>query len=214
MVVGKVRELEKNRDRGQVPRAGQRWTVALWLDHWLEHIAAPNLRPTSLAAYRTAVRKHLVPGVGKHRLDRLEPEHLERLYRQLVKDGAKPATAHQVHRTVRTALGEAQRRGHVGRNVASLAKPPRVQVEEVEPYTVEEVRAILAAAAEEPNHARWAIALALGLRQAEVLGLRWSDVDLERGLLWVRSPGSARSTSTAAAVGAASFRAGARSGCL
>ncbi len=186
VVVGKVRELEKNRDRGQVPRAGQRWTVALWLDHWLEHIAAPNLRPTSLAAYRTAVRKHLVPGVGKHRLDRLEPEHLERLYRQLVKDGAKPATAHQVHPTVRTALGEAQRRGHVGRNVASLAKPPRVQVEEVEPYTVEEVRAILAAAAEEPNHARWAIALALGLRQGEVLGLRWSDVDLDRGLLWVR----------------------------
>lgn len=56
-------------------------------------------------------------------------------------------------------------------------------MEEVEPFTVEQVRAILAAAAKGPSSARWAIALALGLRQGEVLGLRWSDVDLERGLL-------------------------------
>ena len=146
-------------------------------------------RPCSPRVWRRigpAVREHLVPGVEKHRLDRLEPEHLEQLYRQLVTDGAKRATAHQVHRTIRTARGEAQRRGHVGWNVASLAKPPRVQVEEVEPYNVEEVWAIPAAAAQGPSHARWAIALALSLRQGEVLGLRWSDVDLERGLLWVR----------------------------
>jgi integrase len=85
----------------------------------------------------------------------------------------------------RTAIGEAHRRGYVSRNVLRW-KPPRVEVEEVEPYTVEEVRAILAAAELVPNRARWVIALALGLRQGEVLGLRWSDVDLDRGLLWVR----------------------------
>ncbi len=104
----------------------------------------------------------------------------------MVEKGAKPATAHQVHRTIRTALGEAQRRGHVGRNVAALARPPRVEVEEVEPYTIEEVKAILGTAAQRPNRARWAIALSLGLRQGEVLGLRWTDVDLVRGLLCVR----------------------------
>jgi integrase len=90
--------------------------------------------------------------------------------------GAKPGNAHQVHRTARTALGEAHRRGYVSRNVAALAKAPRVDVEEVEPYSVAEVRAILAAAELLPNRARWAVALALGLRQGEVLGLRWSDV--------------------------------------
>jgi hypothetical protein len=83
----------------------------------------------------------------------------------MIMDGARPATAHQVHCTVRTALGEAQRRGHVSKNAAALAKPPRVEVEVVQPYTVEEVRAILAAAEKGPNRARWAIALALGLRQ-------------------------------------------------
>lgn len=186
-VVAKVRDLERLRDSGRVRKVGQRWTLAAWLDHWLEHIAQPNLRPTSFAAYRTAVVKHVVPRLGGHRLDRLEPEQLERLYRDMIDDGARPATAHQVHRTVRTALGEAQRRGHVSRNVAALAKPPRVQVEPVQPYAVDEVKAILAAAAEHPNRARWAIALALGLRQGEVLGLKWADVDLDKGLLHVRS---------------------------
>jgi integrase len=70
--------------------------------------------------------------------------------------------------------------------VAALAKAPRPAEIEVEPYTVEEVRQLLKAAGERRNSARWAIALALGLRQGEVLGLRWSDVDLDTDVLWVR----------------------------
>ena len=90
-VVQKVRELEKIRDQGRVSRVGKRWTHAAWLEHWLENVARPDLRPTSYAAYRTAVRKHLIPRVGKHRpLDRLEPEHLERMYSQMIMDGARP----------------------------------------------------------------------------------------------------------------------------
>jgi len=133
------------------------------------------------------VVKHLVPAVGRHRLDRLEPEHLERLYRSMIDAGARPATAHQVHRTVRSALGEAHRRGHVVRNVAALARPPRIQSEPVEPFTVVEIQAILVTASTRRNAARWALALALGLRQGEVLGLRWSDIDLNTGALRVRA---------------------------
>ena len=186
VVTQKVRLLERSRDTGAVPRIGHRWTVAGWLEHWLETIARPSLRNTSYDAYRIAVRKHLVPSLGKHRLDRLEPEHLEQLYRRMLDDGARPATAHQVHRTLRTALGEAQRRGHVARNVAALAKPPRLSTEAVQPYTVEEVHRILQAADRGRNSARWALALALGLRQGEVLGLRWADADLEAGFIRVR----------------------------
>ena len=76
VVVQKVRDLERARDQGQVRRPGQRWTVAAWLDHWLENIARPNLRATSYSAYQVAVRRHLIPEIGKHRLDRLEPENL------------------------------------------------------------------------------------------------------------------------------------------
>ncbi|MGO4956836.1 tyrosine-type recombinase/integrase [Luteococcus sp. Sow4_B9] len=184
-VTRKVRELEKLRDSGAVAKVGQKWTVASWLRHWLDVIAEPNLRPSSAAAYRTAIEKHLIPGLGKQKLDRLQPEHLERLYRKMIDNGAKPATAHQVHRTMRTALGEAVRRGHVSRNVAALARPPRIEPEPVEPLSLEEVQQLLAAAETEPNGARWAVALALGLRQGEALGLRWTDVDFERGLIFV-----------------------------
>ncbi len=119
-------------------------------------------------------------------MDKLSPEHIERFYAKMQANGSKPATAHQVHRTFRTALNEAVRRGHLGKNPVSLAKAPRVNEEEVEPYTVEEVRRILRAAEKRRNSARWAVALALGLRQGEALGLQWTDVDLSNGVLWVR----------------------------
>jgi integrase len=181
-----VRELERLRDAGTVRTAGRVWTVGEWLTYWVENIAAPNVRENTAAGYRVAVNTHLIPGVGAHRLDKLEPEHLERLYQKMIKAGSSPGNAHQVHRTVRTALGEAERRGRIIRNPAVLAKAPRPEELEVEPYTVEEVQALLIAASKDRNSARWAIALALGLRQGEVLGLRWKDVDLARGTLWVR----------------------------
>jgi integrase len=162
------------------------WTVGEWLTYWVENIAAPNVRENTAAGYRVAVNTHLIPGVGAHRLDKLEPEHLERFYRKMIKAGSSPGTANQAHRTIRTALGEAQRRGRITGNPAALAKAPRPEELEVEPYTVEEVQALLVAASKGRSSARWAIALALGLRQGEVLGLRWTDVDLDRGTLWVR----------------------------
>jgi integrase len=185
-VIQQVRKLEKERDAGKVRKPGKALTVEAWLNHWLENIAAPGLRESSLDAYRVAVRRHLIPGVGAHRLDRLEPEHLEKLYTTMMKNGSKPGTAHQAHRTIRTALGEAERRGHISRNPAALAKAPRLTDEEIEPYTVEEVRRLLVEAGKRRNSTRWAVALALGLRQGEVLGLKWADVDLDNGTIRVR----------------------------
>jgi integrase len=185
-VVRAVRDLERQRDRRSVREAGRVWTVAEWLTHWVENITAPVVRENTLAGYRVAVNTHLIPGVGAHRLDRLEPEHLERLYAKMIAAGSSPGTAHQAHRTVRTALGEAERRGRITRNPAQRAKAPRLVDREIEPYSVEEVRRLLDVAGSKRNRARWAIALALGLRQGEVLGLRWADVDLTTGTLWVR----------------------------
>lgn len=185
-VIRKVRALERERDNGTIRKVGQRWTVEKWLTHWVENIAAQSVRENTLAGYRVAVRKHLIPGVGGHRIDRLEPEHLETLYRQMMQSGSAPATAHQAHRTIRAALNEAMRRGHLRRNPATLAKAPRLPHDEVEPYSVSEIQRLLAAASKRRNHARWAIALALGLRQSEALGLKWSDVDLNAGVLTVR----------------------------
>ncbi|MFF0792800.1 tyrosine-type recombinase/integrase [Streptomyces spiralis] len=187
-LVEEVRRLEKQRDEGSARQPGKPWTVDKWLWHWVENIAKPVVSENTYAGYEVAVRVHLVPGVGKHRIDRLEPEHLESLYRRMQKNGSKPATAHQAHRTIRTALGEAVRRGHAAKNAAALAKPPRIEEEEaeVEPYSLEEVQRLLIEVNKRRNSARWMLALALGLRQGETLGLRWSDVDLDNEYLKLR----------------------------
>ncbi|MFC3997970.1 tyrosine-type recombinase/integrase [Nocardiopsis sediminis] len=181
-----VRELERKRDAGTVPKAGRRWRVAGWLTHWLEEIAAPSVSEYTYSGYRVDVNVHLIPGAGAHWLDKLQPEHLERLYAKMQANGSKPATAHHAHRTIRTALNEAVRRGHLAKNPVLLAKPPKLTEEETEPYSVGEVRHLLKLATARRNGARWAIALALGLRQGESLGLRWPDIDLVSGGLRVR----------------------------
>lgn len=154
-VAEKVRLLERARDEGKVRKAGSAWTVERWLTHWLDNIVAPpTISENAHEAYEVAVRVHLIPALGAHRIDKLEPEHLEKLYRKMINAGAKPGRAHQVHRTIRAALGEAQRRGHLTANPAALARPPKVEEEEVEPCTVDEVQRILAAAADDRLAAR------------------------------------------------------------
>jgi integrase len=188
----KVRRLERERDTGTVANAGERWTVGQWLEHWLEYIAEPFVRTNTYVGYRGAVRNHLVPGLGAHKLAKLRPEHVERLYVTMLKrttrrgTPTKPATVHQVHRTLRAALNEAVKRGHLPRNPVLLARVPSVEPHGVEPFSVAEIQVILVKALEGRNGARWAIALALGLRQGEVLGLKWADVDFETRTLTVR----------------------------
>ncbi|HEX5403950.1 MAG TPA: site-specific integrase [Pseudonocardiaceae bacterium] len=174
-----VRELENSRDSGTVRKPGQVWTLEKWLTHWIENIAAGSVRPTTMVGYRTSVYKHLIPGIGAHRLDKLEPEHLEKLYRRMVDSGLKPATAHLAHRTVRIALNEALRRKHMTANPAKVAKPPRVVEDEIVPFTMDEARQILGTAKNVRNGARFVVALTLGLRRGEALGLKWSDLDIQ-----------------------------------
>jgi integrase len=178
-VIRAVRDLERQRDSGTARKPGRVWTVQQWLTHWVENIAAASVRPTTMVGYRASVYKHLIPGVGAHRLDKLQPEHLEKLYERMVcKKGLKPATAHLAHRTVRVALNEAVRRGRIAQNPAKIARPPRVEEDEIVPFTVVEAQRLFAAAATVRNGARFVVALTLGLRRGEALGLRWSDIDI------------------------------------
>jgi integrase len=185
-VINAVRALEKQRDSGKVSKPGKRWTVGAWLEHWVENIAEPVVSVNTIAGYRVAVRVHLTPGLGAHRIDKLEPEHIERFYAKMKARGSKPATVHQVHRTLRTALNEAVRRRHITENPVRLAKAPALDDEEVEPYTLQEISRLLEVAADRRHPVRWYLALALGLRQGEALGLKWSDVDLENSILRIR----------------------------
>jgi integrase len=176
-VTARVKALEAERDEGIVAKPGQSWTVTKWLLHWLENIARPSVKYKTYIGYRTAVHRHLIPGIGAHRLHRLEPEHLEKLYVRMQASGLKAATAHQVHRTARAAFGEAVKRRRIKVNPAALAKAPRVDEEEVEPFEVEEIDRLLNTLLGRRNGTRYVLALALGLRQGEALGLKWVRLD-------------------------------------
>ena len=154
------------------------------------------MRQRTLESYESAVRRHLIPGIGRHRLDRLRPEHLDQLYTALLDEGYFPASVLRHHRILSRALTVAVQRGHVPRNVAALVDPPaQRQSDLATALDLDEARAVLEAAATARNSARWTVALALGLRQSEALALQWKDVDL----LTTPSRSGAASTASAAA---------------
>lgn len=187
IVAKKVRDLQTKRDAGLAPEAGKPPTVDEWMDHWLAYIAARRLRPRTLDSYQTMVRLHIRPALGHHRLDRLQPEHLEAFYLALEEKGLSASTALRAHRILSRALKVAHQRGKVGRNVAVLVDAPAAKRPVTPmPLDVDECRRLLDTAKQGRNAARWTVAVALGLRQSEALGLMWRDVDLDRGTLVVR----------------------------
>jgi len=183
-VLKKVRELERRRDAGVVTAPG-RLTVAEWLTHWLASIAPRRVRESTLTGYEVVVRRHLIPGIGHHPVDRLQPEHLEKLYDELLAKGLAPSYVLLCHRVLSRALKVAVRREKVGRNVAQLVDPPSAPEVDIESLTPVEARRLLTAARSERNAARWSVALSLGMRQGETLGLLWAAVDLDAGTLRV-----------------------------
>lgn len=182
-----ARELEHRRDT-----KGYTWirhgdpTLGDWLEHWLDAVLPMTVRWKTLSTYRSQVRLHVVPALGGWRMSEIQPEHLEEHYRRMQADGHSTHTIRAVHRVLRSAMNEAVRRRRLAANPALIARPPRVEDVEVEPLSIEESRRVLTAAQTTLHAARWSMALSLGLRQGEALGLLWDDVDLDDGVLRIR----------------------------
>lgn len=186
-VARKVKNLEDQRDANLVTAPGRAPSVAEWLSHWLDNIAALRVSPATLAGYESDVRLYAIPGLGLHRLDKLTTEHIEQLYGSLSRRGKSPAVIQHLRRTLRVAFNDAVNRDRMARNPVLRASAPRLVEPEIEPFTVADARKILEAARTERNGAAWTIAISLGVRRGEVLALRWAaDVDLDEGTLWVR----------------------------
>ena len=171
---------------GSAGKVGRPLTVADWFDMWLTTIAPRTVSQSTLdSTYEPKVRRWIVPQLGRHRLDRLQPEHLDAFYTSLAAQGLQPNTIVQIHRIVSRALKVAWKRGKVGRNVATLVDAPIGEDVDIEPLSQDEARQILHAAASRRNGARWSVALAVGIRQSEAIGLRWQYVDLDAGTIEV-----------------------------
>jgi integrase len=175
----KVKELERQRDEGRATKAGRAPTVAKWMETYLTDIASLKLKPRSLDDYWSKTRNDIIPGVGQHRIDKLQPEHLERMYRALLDAGHAPSHVVKVHRILSRALKIAHRRRMISENVATFVDPPSVDETEANPFTQEEAKAFLEAAAKRPTFMRWIVGVGMGFRQGETLGLRWPYVDLK-----------------------------------
>jgi integrase len=184
-VVVKVRELERQRDAGLPLASGRVPAVGEWVTFWLDHIAVRRLRPRTWEGYWSRARAWIIPCLGECRLDRLSPVRVEGFYSLMVEHGLAPSSVLLAHHVLSGALQAAVRRGLAVVNVCRLVDKPRRTVDEVEPLSVAEVRRVLEVAEDRRNGVRWTLALSLGLRQGEALGLLWRHVDLEAGTLRV-----------------------------
>ena len=158
-------------------------TVADFLDQWLGEVVKPNVRPWTFKGYEVHVRLHLKPTIGKVKLDKLTPLHVHQLLNGKIAGGLSPKSVRYIRGTLRTALNQAVHWGLISRNAASLVASPRVEQYEIQPFTPDEARSFLAAIKGDRLEALYSVALTMGLRQGEALGLEWQDVDLELGYL-------------------------------
>ncbi|MGW2147192.1 tyrosine-type recombinase/integrase [Nonomuraea bangladeshensis] len=208
----KLTELLRQADEG-IPVSSENWTLAGFLNYWLRNIVSQERRPKTYQGYEGVVRLHLIPGLGKKRLGKLNAQDV-RLFINRVRSECqccrngwdasrdKPVCCackggqccdsrlstrmvQSIHAVLRNALECAVREEIIARNVAKLVKVPVPKYKVNRGLTVPQARAVLKAARDHRLYALYVLALCLGLRRGELLGLRWTDVDLEAGKLEV-----------------------------
>jgi len=157
-----------------------------FLNRWLEDTARHSIRASTYRGYEVTLRLHIVPEIGHLKLARLSADDLDGLYSRLLDKGLAPKTVRLAHAVIHRALAHAQRRGAVAVNVASIADAPSAPRREFRTLSPEEAARLLKVALSDRLYALYRLALTCGLRQAEILGLRWADVDLPAAKIHVR----------------------------
>jgi integrase len=178
----KVAELLAAGDKGFTD--AKNLTVADYLAGWLETIAA-SVKPSTLRRYRDLTRLHIVPVIGGLKVGRLTPGDVQRLYANRLQT-LSPTSVRHLHSLLHRALDDAVKWGLVVRNVCDVVTPPRRAHVEMRVWSAEDARRVLAAAEGDDLAALWHLALATGMRRGELLGLKWSDVNLEAATVSVR----------------------------
>jgi integrase len=184
-VARKLAKAISNREDGLVFDAGS-LTVTRYLDRWLTDSVKGTVRLTTYQGYERICRLHIKPSLGRVRLKDLTAAHVRGLYRERLKAGLAPRMVQLIHVTLHKALKQAVMDGLIPRNVTEAVKPPQPEKKEIKPLSSEQARALLRAAKEERLEALYMLAITTGMRQGELLALKWEDVNLEAGTLQVR----------------------------
>jgi integrase len=184
-----LREALRDRDLGIRP-LDRRLRTGAFLEEWLEFHVKPKVRRSTYESYGAIVHRYLIPELGRIPLAQLGPEHVQKMLRGVPERGERgtlsPTTVRYVYKVLRIALGRALKLGRVHRNICTLIDPPRAPRRERQPMSADEARVFLASVKGDRLEALYRLAIATGLRQGELLALRWEDVDLDAGILVVR----------------------------
>ena len=155
-----------------------------FLNRYLEDYAKHNLRPSTYQSYYNVITKHILPEMGNIQISKLRPDHLNNLYSKKREEGYSPRTIQYIHGVLKRALNKAVKWGLIVSNPLNKADTPQDRKKEMKTWTADEVRTFL----NQIEGHRWQaiyILATVGMREGEILGLRWSDVDLENGNLKV-----------------------------
>jgi integrase len=179
-VARKLTEAMANRDGGLVYDAGK-LTVGEYLDRWLADSVKGTVKETTYANYAYITRVHIRPALGRVKLRSLTPAHVRGFYGEKSRSSLSPATVKKMHVVLRKALSQVVSDGLLPRNAADGVKPPRVSApgEEIKPLDAEECAEFLEASRGERLEALYVLTIHCGLREGELLALRWEDVHLQ-----------------------------------
>jgi integrase len=185
-------------DRGLIV-GGDAQTVEQFLNAWVEDTAKPRLRPRTYAGYKHHVKNNIVRGIGRLPLRTLTPQHVQRLLNEKSEAGLAARTVAGIRAVLRAALNDAVAWNVLDRNPAQHVRPPRPERAEAVILSPEQAKGLLTTVKGHWLGPFISVALAVGLRLGEALGLGWKDVDLENKT--VRITRALQRVSTAAAPG-------------
>lgn len=179
-------------------RPTNKTTVEAWMTYWITNIAPERCRPQTLTSYESKINSYIIPLLGRHRLDQLQPRHVRDMYTRLrmpcpspnkcghsPSHGLSESTLRQTHAILRRALTIAVRERMIVENVATLIDPPTTATTKRERLTVPEARLALETAKEGHHISRWYAALHQGMRQGECLGLAWAMVNFDQDTITI-----------------------------
>lgn len=168
-----------------LPSNPSQQTVGQFLTSWVEDTVKMTLRPRTYDSYSRIIRNHIVPSLGSIKLQKLSRQHLQHLYR-VKKEEGYTRTLQLIHAVLHSALNKAVMWDLVPRNVVDVVSCPRVPRKEMKVLTVDQVKRFLEIAKDSHEYALYVLAVTCGLRQGELLALKWSDYDSQNGIIQIQ----------------------------
>jgi integrase len=165
--------------------AGTQVTLEDYMSTWLDGKALSQ-RPQTVWQYRQIASQHILPSLGGMRLQEIQPPHLNRLYLTKREEGRGARTVQLIHTVLHCVLKQAVRDGILGRNPADGVQRPKVEQTEMHILSEEQAQSLVIASQGSRYGMLYYLALMTGMREGELLGLKWSDLDWAKGVLNVQ----------------------------